>query len=155
MEMVTPNRSSEATGLRRAFAHLAGGKRGFTLIELLIALIITGILAALAITGYNHMVVSARQAEAQRQLIVIRQAEEMYRFLNGAYTATTTNLTNYGWVASTGYYTYTITSAGTNASGSPTFTARAQGNIDSDATLDTWTIDQDGTLTNTVNDVTG
>jgi hypothetical protein len=36
----------------------------------------------------------------------------------------------------------------------PVFTAQAQGNIDSDATLDTWTIDQNGTLINVVNDVT-
>jgi hypothetical protein len=35
------------------------------------------------------------------------------------------------------------------------FTATASANIDDDATVDTWTIDQDGNLVNTSDDVTG
>ena len=34
------------------------------------------------------------------------------------------------------------------------FVATATGNLDDDAALDTWTIDQGKTLTNTVNDLT-
>jgi len=40
----------------------------------------------------------------------------------------------------------------TGASAS-TFSASATGNIDTDATSDVWTIDQDGNLLNTTNDV--
>tara|TARA_B110000211_G_C13898236_1_gene472707 strand:+ start:278 stop:445 length:168 start_codon:yes stop_codon:yes gene_type:complete len=37
---------------------------------------------------------------------------------------------------------------------STTFTATAKGNLDDDAVLDTWTIDQSKNLQNTVNDIT-
>ncbi|MFQ6008389.1 MAG: hypothetical protein ACE5K8_05480, partial [Candidatus Zixiibacteriota bacterium] len=43
-------------------------------------------------------------------------------------------------------YTYTIV-GGANA-----FTATATGNIDDDPTIDTWVIDETGTLVNTIND---
>ena len=123
-----------------------GKNEGFTLIELLIALVIVGILAAVALPAYSKYVAKARQADAKSQLVAIRQAEEIYKFQNGAYTNITTQLS--GWKGIIGSYTFSITAAGAT-----TFTAQAIGNIDSDATLDKWTIDQDGTLTNVVNDV--
>ena len=131
----------------------------FTLLELLISLAIMGILAALALPAYSHYVAQSRQADAQRQLMVVAQAQEIYRFQNGAYAtnAQTAALVPYGWLNTFGDYAFTIISAGTatvNGVTVPVFTAQAQGNIDSDATLDTWTIDQNGTLTNVVNDVT-
>jgi hypothetical protein len=46
-------------------------------------------------------------------------------------------------------YTYRITADSTS------FSCRATANLDEDATIDTWTIDQDGELLNTVNDATG
>ena len=45
-------------------------------------------------------------------------------------------------------YTYTIAPAGWP------FTATATANLDDDAAVDTWTIDDQGNLVNTVNDVT-
>lgn len=131
----------------------------FTLVELLIALSIMGILAAVALPAYSSYVAQSRQADAQRQLMVVAQAQEIYRFQNGAYAtnAQTAALAPYGWLNNFGDYAFTVTSAGTatvNGVNVPVFTAQAQGNIDSDATLDTWTIDQNGTLTNVVNDVT-
>ena len=130
----------------------------FSLLELLIALTIMGILAAVALPSYSHYVAQSRQADAERQLMVVAQAQEIYRFQNGAYAtnAETAALVPYGWLNSFGDYAFTITSAGTavvNGVNVPVFTAQAQGNIDSDATLDTWTIDQNGTLTNVINDV--
>ena len=44
-------------------------------------------------------------------------------------------------------YTYTIAASAT------AFTATAAGNLDDDAAIDTWTIDDAGVLTNTINDV--
>jgi len=131
----------------------------FTLVELLIALSIMGILAAVALPAYSSYVAQSRQADAQRQLMVVAQAQEIYRFQNGAYAtnAQTAALVPYGWLNNFGDYAFTVTSAGTatvNGVNVPVFTAQAQGNIDSDTTLDTWTIDQNGTLTNVVNDVT-
>lgn len=120
--------------------------RGFTLIELLIALAIAGVLAAIAVPQYTKYVARSRQADAKSQLAVIRQGEEIFKFQNGTYTTDTASIP--GWRATVGRYTFSITAATAT-----TFSARAQGNIDSDATLDVWTIDQDGTLTNVTNDV--
>ncbi len=126
---------------------------------MLVALSIMGILTAIALPVYSSYVAQSRQADAQRQLMVVAQAQEIYRFQNGAYAtnAQTAALVPYGWLNNYGNYAFTVTSAGTavvNGVTVPVFTAQARGNIDSDATLDTWTIDQNGTLTNVINDVT-
>jgi type IV pilus assembly protein PilE len=123
-----------------------GAQAGFSLIELLIALVLVGLLAAIGLPVYSKYVARSRQADAKAQLTQIRQAEEIFKFQNGTYTTTTASLS--GWRATVGRYTFSIAAADAT-----TFTARAQGNIDSDATIDVWTMDQDGTLTNTVNDV--
>jgi prepilin-type N-terminal cleavage/methylation domain-containing protein len=122
-----------------------------TLVEVLIVLVIIGILAAAAAPAYSRRVAQSRQVDAQHQLMVVAQAQEVYRFQNGSYAtnAQKTSLAPYGWHDTLNSYAFDITSAGNTA-----FTARAQGNIDGDATVDTWTVDQNGTLTNTVNDVT-
>ena len=119
----------------------------FTLIELLIVILIVGLLASLALPLYSRYMASSRQATAQAQLAAIRQAEEIYKFQYGSYTTGTASLSN--WLNTAGPYTFSITSATAT-----TFTAQALGNIDNDATIDEWTIDQNGTLTNVVNDVT-
>jgi type IV pilus assembly protein PilE len=132
---------------------------GFSLVELLVVMVIVAILAAVAVPAYNRHVVRSRQAEAQRGLVGLAQTEEMVRFQTGAYTATLATLSSLGWtggIADQGLpprYAYSV-NPGVDGTGAPIFTATATGNIDGDATLDTWTINQDGTLTNTVNDVT-
>ena len=120
---------------------------GFTFIELLVVIIIIGLLTALVLPYYGRNVAKSRQAAAQAQLCAVQQAQEVYKFQYGSYTTNTALLSN--WLNTSGNYAFTITAA--NAT---TFTAQAQGNIDGDATLDQWTIDQNGTLTNVVNDVT-
>lgn len=120
---------------------------GFTLIELLIVVIIIGLLTALVLPYYGRNVAKSRQATAQAQLAAIQQAQEVYKFQYGTYTTNTALLS--GWLNTAGNYTFTMVAA--NAT---TFTAQAQGNIDNDGTLDQWTMDQNGTLTNPVNDVT-
>jgi prepilin-type N-terminal cleavage/methylation domain-containing protein len=142
--------------------HLAGknrGKAGFTLIEILVVLVIVAILSVISVPAYNRHVVKGRQAEAQRGLVGLAQTEEMVRFQTGNYTATLATLRNLGWTGNTAdqgltpRYAYVV-NVGVDGTGAPIFTATATGNIDGDGTVDTWTINQDGTLTNTVNDVT-
>jgi prepilin-type N-terminal cleavage/methylation domain-containing protein len=122
-------------------------RHGFTLIELLVALAIVAILAAVAIPAYSGYVARGRQAEAQRELVAISQLEETFRFQNGTYTLDKDQIKALGWNEPAGFYAYTITAATAT-----TFTAQAAGNIDGDATVDVWTIDQDGALIRVTDD---
>ena len=135
---------------------LVKGGRGLTLVEMLITLAIVAIVAVVVFPSYTSYVTKSRQQVGKAQLMAIRQAEEAYKLQYGTYC---------GSLATLGYtppavqpwsaggmgnkYTYSIT-----ASSATTFTAQASGDIDRDPTVDVWTIDQDGTLTNVVNDVT-
>ena len=122
-------------------------RSGFTLIELLVVVVIMGFLTALVLPYYGRNVAKSRQADAKAQLAAIQQGQEIYKFQYGAYTTNTALIP--GWLNTVNRYTFTMVAATANG-----FTAQAQGNIDNDATQDQWTIDQNGTLTNVVNDVT-
>jgi type IV pilus assembly protein PilE len=52
--------------------------RGFTLIELLIVIVITGILAALAVTTYNRFADKARMTQAQTTLMHLQKTQTIY-----------------------------------------------------------------------------
>ena len=122
------------------------GLSGFSLVELLIVTAIIGILAAVAVPTYNRYLVHARQADAKTQLLAIAQAEEIFRFAHGEYTADKTLLTNYGWRDTCGKYTFTI-----NAADASTFGAQATADLNGDGTSDdVWTVDQTSALVNTV-----
>jgi len=62
--------------------------RGFTLIELMIAIVIIGILAAVAYPGYQNSIRRARRADAQGDLMAFAALMER------AFTATNTYLGN-------------------------------------------------------------
>jgi type IV pilus assembly protein PilE len=126
-----------------------GNKKGFTLIELMIVVVIIGILAALAIPRFMRSTTKAKQSEAKQLLKQIYTMQHAYRqefnayCLNGvaASAAAGANFARIGVdIGASARYTYTMVAAAN------TFTCTATANLDDDATIDTWTINQDGTL---------
>jgi prepilin-type N-terminal cleavage/methylation domain-containing protein len=131
--------------------------KGFTLIELMIVVVIIGILAALAIPRFMRSTTKSKQSEAKQLLKQIYTMQRAYRqeynsyCLNGV-TADITAPNAFAQIGvdvmSTARYAYAMVATAN------TFTCTATGNLDDDATIDTWTIDQTGTLLNTVDDAT-
>ena len=132
------------------FSKFQRNQKGFTLIELMIVVVIIGILAALAIPRFMTASTKSKQSEAKQILKQIYVMERAYFQENGVYTA---NLATLGVeIMAQARYGYTVVVNGA------AFTATALApdpGIDDDATTDEWTINEAGTLTNTVNDVIG
>lgn len=115
--------------------------------EVMIVVVIIGILAALAYPNLEKYLKRARQTEAKTNLSAIYTAQKIYFTLHKSYTKDINELDLS--LAQGDPYTFNIQEASTI-----TFKAQAEGNIDDDDALDTWTIDQDKNLFNTIDDVT-
>jgi len=139
---------------------LQRGQKGFTLIELMIVVVIIGILAALAIPRFMKATTKSKQSEAKQVLKQIYTMQRTYRQANDIYwdptgavagSATPDAFATLGVeIMPTARYSYSL--AGVTVT---TFTATADvpnPGLDDDAAPDTWTIDQDGTLTCTSDD---
>jgi type IV pilus assembly protein PilE len=61
---------------------------GFTLIELIIAVVIVGILAAIALPSYNQQILRANRAQAKQFLEDIANRQEQYLLDQRSYTGT-------------------------------------------------------------------
>jgi type IV pilus assembly protein PilE len=68
-----------STGLNRPH-------RGFTLIEVLIAVVVLGILAAVALPSFLEAIRKSRRAEAFTALTAVQQAQERWRANRASYT---------------------------------------------------------------------
>ena len=133
-------------------------KKGFTLVEIMIVVVIIGILAALAIRRFMRASTKSKQSEAKQILKQIYTMERTYRQDHSTYwgagiTASAAAPFTFGTIGveimPSALYTYTITTA----DATDLLVTATCGILDDDAAVDTWTIDEDGALTVTADDV--
>jgi len=114
--------------------------KGITLIELAVVVAVVGILAALCIPRFLQFSDKAKQGEAKMVLKQIYTLETSFQSVQGHYSE---DLSEVGVeVPPAAIYSYEIE---VGADGEE-FTATATANLDDDATMDIWSIDQDGIL---------
>ncbi|MHB1024875.1 MAG: type IV pilin protein [Desulfobacteria bacterium] len=154
-------------------------KKGFTLIELMIVVAIIGILAAIAIPNFLRFQAKSKQSEAKTNLGGIFTGQtaylgekdqygtfaqiawapigtsQRYTYYSGFANALTDFVPAPNPIGKTDWAGVTATPAQTQPSSGVAgmFTAGAIGNIDTDTTLDAWTITESKSLVNQLDDV--
>jgi type IV pilus assembly protein PilE len=87
-------------------------ERGFTLIELLIALVVLGILTAIALPSFNESFRKSRRSEAFAALSGVQQAQERWRTNHSSYTTDMSSTgINLPTTTSGGYYGIAVDAA--------------------------------------------
>lgn len=81
--------------------------KGFTLIELMIAVVVAGILAAVAYPAFTSFIARGRRADAIAMLTSIVQAQERHRSNKSSY-AESFPVLNMGETVSTKYYDFSM-----------------------------------------------
>ena len=122
--------------------------RGFTLVELLVAVLIIGILSAIAIAAYTTYIRKANRIDAKNALLTMQMQEEKYRTTNNAYSGAlgVGSPIRESTISDDGHYSLSIS----NVSASTyTLTATAIGDQLNDTDCRTFTLNQDGTRTAT------
>ncbi len=85
-------------------------RRGFTLIELMIAVVVVGLLSALAYPSYQQQVAKGRRADAKQALLELAQKMERFYTERGTYVGATLGNTGlYPNLSTGGYYDLSIT----------------------------------------------
>ena len=139
--------------------------KGFTLIELMITVAIVGILSAIAIPHYNHMLMRTKRAELPMLLDAIRSTEMGYRAEWGEFTScelspvdvpgrkavsfpatliTDLDWNMLGWIPDGKVYGQYKVEASAPDGGVTTFVANGYGDIDGDNVLSEYEANQLG-----------
>ncbi|MBI2875345.1 MAG: prepilin-type N-terminal cleavage/methylation domain-containing protein [Candidatus Tectomicrobia bacterium] len=115
---------------------------GFTLIELMIVVAIIGILAAIAIPNFVKFQAKSQQAEAKAGLGSIRTMQEAYRAENDFYA---NGISSVGFESKGGNARYTYSSTGNSTNSFDATACGTTGRVSGDE----WTINENGSLTDT------
>ena len=87
-----------------------GRSRGFTLIELMITVVVVGILAVIAIPGYQDYIRKGRRADGKAALLRIQLQQEKWRAGHTTYSGDLAAI-GVGTASADGHYTLSLSGA--------------------------------------------
>ena len=120
--------------------------RGFALIELMVIVAVISLAASFFVPRFLKHRIQIRQQECTRNLRSLYEAEKAYRTSKKAFTE---DLKTLGWAPEgKNRYQYKFLESSKTA-----FRFECSGNIDKDPTLDIATIDQDGIISQSQDDL--